>query len=153
MIRLMKTWYSHSILFLLLLSVFMNACATTPAEQTGVVIEYQRSGGYAGVDERYSIDANGLISSNKNRQGQTDRKDLDYLMLQVRTQGFYELASKYIPKNACCDGFSYQLKITDGTHTHTVSAVGGDPRAPEQLWDILKLVQQFIEDETVASTK
>jgi hypothetical protein len=33
-----------------------------------------------------------------------------------------------------------------GNNIHTVSAVGGDPKVPENFWSILKEVQDFFDD-------
>ena len=146
----MKTGYRKVTLLGLLFFVTLNAYASPPAENK-LVIEYQRSGGYAGVDENFSIFLHGQIVLNGNPNGQAEVQEIDELLQQIETLGFYDLAPKYVPKDTCCDRFFYQLKVTNGIKDNTVSAVDGAPSAPAQLWEMLKLVKHFVETETIVS--
>lgn len=153
MMGFMKRLNKNLILFLLLVLTSMNACSSSPVLQNELVIEYQRSGGYAGVDERYSIFSDGLISTNKKREWWADTRELNELIEQIKTLGFYDLATEYAPKNACCDRFSFRLKVMTGNKAHSVNAMGGDPRVPKQFWEVLKAVQGFVDKQAGNSQK
>jgi hypothetical protein len=142
----MKHFNRNMTIFLLLVFFSINACSSSSTLQIELVIEYQRSGGYAGVNESYSLFSDGRINVINADGWQVDAKRVDALVKRLAELGFYDLASAYIPKNACCDRFSHQLTVKYGNNTHTVSAVGGDPRVPENFWEILKVVQAFLDN-------
>ena len=146
----MKSDYRNAIFLSLLFFVTLNVYASPPTEDK-LVIEYQRSGGYAGVDENYSIFMCGQIVLNGDLNGHAETQEIDELLQQIETLGFYDLAPKYVPKDTCCDRFSYRLKVNNGIKDHTVIAVDGAPSAPAQLWELLKLVKHFVETETIVS--
>ncbi len=135
---------------ILLVSLSVNVFSYSPTGQVEIVIEYQRSGGYAGVDEFYSVLLNGHIGTNNHRDWQVQPQDVDDLIEKIETLGFFELATKYVPKDACCDRFFHKLMVRSKNRIHTVSAVGGDPQVPEQLWNILKLVERFLDNQSGA---
>ena len=141
----MKNLHGNLIVSLLVASLCSTAYSSPPDSQAERVIGYQRSGGYAGVNEQYNVLGNGHVSTNKQCEWRVDAEQLELLVQRIEVLGFYDLAAKYVPKNACCDRFSYQLTVSTNDKKHTVSVVGGDPRVPEQFWEMLKLVQQFLD--------
>ena len=142
----MKFLTRNIMIFLLLVFVSMNTYSASSTSQADLAIEYQRSGGFAGVNESYSLLSNGQVSVIDDEGWQVDSTEVDALVKRLAELGFYDLASAYVPKNACCDRFSHQLTVKYGNNIHSVSALGGDPKVPEQFWQILKVLQDFLDD-------
>jgi len=145
MISLMKIRIRNSII-LLLFAIFSLDGGTSPAtSQDEAVIVYTRIGGYAGFNEQHTIFPGGRITAKDGREWQVAPHEVETLLQKIEKLGFYELAADYKPKNTCCDRISFELNVTSGSHANTVRAISGAPGAPDQLWEILGLVQQFLE--------
>ena len=132
-------------MLLLLAIVSLDGCTSPVAAQDEAVIVYARIGGYAGFNEQYKIFPGGRIAAKDGGEWQAAPHEVEVLLQKIEKLGFYELAADYKPKNTCCDRISYELSVTSGSHTNTVRAVADAPGAPEQLWEILGLLQQFLE--------
>jgi hypothetical protein len=145
MMNLMKTWIRNAIILLLLAIVSLDGCASSAATQDEVVIVYTRIGGYAGFNEQHTIFLGGRIAAKDGREWQVAPHEVEVLLQKIEKLGFYRLAADYKPKNTCCDRISFELNVNFGSHTNTVRAVTGAPGAPDQLWEILGLVQKFLE--------
>jgi len=142
----MKHLTRNMMIFLLLAFVSMNTYSASSTSQADLAIEYQRSGGIAGINESYTVLSSGRVSVINGEGWQLDANEVDAFVKRLAELGFYDLASAYIPKNACCDRFSHQLTVKYGNNIHTVNALGGDPNVPENFWTILKEVQDFLDD-------
>jgi hypothetical protein len=55
---------------------------------------------------------------------------------------------RYVPLDACCDRFTYELSVRNGGRTHTITALESAPNAPAALWDILGVASDFIAEAT-----
>ncbi len=123
-----------------------DASSTLDSEDTNeeIVIVYKRSGGYAGLDEEFTIYANGHITAKDGREWWVEPAAVEQLQKEFESLGFFDLAPNYVPKNPCCDLFSYELSVNSGDHNAKVSTVDGAPGAPDQLWQMLDLVQNFL---------
>ena len=113
------------------------------------LIVYERSGGYAGLTDHWEIYANGRITNSNGQEWQADPADVAQLLTEIAAAEFFTLEASYIPKNACCDLFTYSITVTDGTQTFTTTTVEQAASAPDNLWTTLDLVQAFIMDNTV----
>ena len=109
-----------------------------------VVLVYKRSGGFAGLDEEFTIYANGRITSKDGREWWVEPEQVDLLLAELEQMGFFDLQPSYLPKNPCCDLFFYELSVYSGDQVWTVHTVDGAPGAPDSLWEMLDLVQMFL---------
>jgi hypothetical protein len=55
---------------------------------------------------------------------------------------------RYVPLDACCDRFTYELSVRNGGRTHTITALESAPNTPAALWDILGVASDFIAEAT-----
>ncbi|MDX1416142.1 MAG: hypothetical protein R3293_18235 [Candidatus Promineifilaceae bacterium] len=108
-----------------------------------VLLVYKRSGGYAGLNEEFTVSGSGRISAKDGREWQVDAHQVDQLLQEIEALGFYDLAPQYKTKDPCCDHITFELTVNSGDRLHTVSGVSGAPGAPDQLWTISNHVQQF----------
>jgi hypothetical protein len=48
-----------------------------------------------------------------------------------------------VPKDTCCDRFTYQLTVRRGNEIHTITTLDAAPDAPAELQTILTEVYNF----------
>ena len=113
--------------------------------QEEIVIVYKRSGGFAGLDEQYTVYLDGRITTNDGREWRVEAHEVDLLLKQIEKSGFFEMVADYLPADPCCDLFFYELSVHIGDQTNSVLTVDGAPRAPDQLWELLGFVQHFLD--------
>ncbi len=111
-------------------------------------IIYERTGGYAGLTDHWEIFADGRITNSNGREWAVDSTDVTQLHNEITALGFFSLESRYIPKNECCDRFTYSITVTSSTQTFTITALEQAKAAPDSLWTTLDLVQTFIAENT-----
>ena len=130
----------------------MVACAAPPAPRddssAGMVIEYRRSGGFAGWNDYLTIRSDGQCTLER-RGGETQRFTLDAETLQklqalVRESRFFELESRYMPPRSIPDAFHYTVTIRDGERRHTVETMDG--AVPPALNDLLTQLNRIIDE-------
>lgn len=109
------------------------------------VIIFKRSGGFAGLDDFFSIAKDGRVVAADGRTWQADPDEVEILVQDLLSLGFFDLQESYKPADPCCDHIFVELGLDTGERTHTVSAVAGDPGVPDQFTQMLALVQQFVD--------
>ncbi|MBN1580367.1 MAG: hypothetical protein JXA89_06665 [Anaerolineae bacterium] len=110
------------------------------------VLVYQRSGGFAGLSEQWEVFADGRIVTDDGRQAQVPVEKVTALLQMVEELGFFTMTGNYMPRDTCCDRFTYVLTIRNGDQKNTVQTIDAAPNTPNALWDILDAVNQFITD-------
>jgi hypothetical protein len=120
-----------------------EAQATGETAQT-VQIVLERSGGFAGVDERWLINSDGRITASDGKNSQVSIAELSAAVADLENLGFFELQNSYMPLDTCCDRFTYKLSVTAAGKAHTVTALEGDQETPEELWKAIEIVNGLI---------
>jgi hypothetical protein len=127
------------LIFVLLLVIIVGACATS----TGTtVVDYRRMGGFVGLDDHLSIDAN--------RQAQLARRttrvafilpadQFEHLKTAFASANFPSLRAEYMPASGGADIIEYVITYNG----HMVRTA--DTAIPESLQPILDLLNQIIE--------
>lgn len=104
------------------------AAPATAAPAVATSITLDRSGGFAGRHETFSVD--GTTPGGRPALRMTS------------TPKFLRLRGSYQPKNPCCDRYAYELTVTyRGGFRKTVSTVQGTT-APQILWDVIGEVER-----------
>jgi hypothetical protein len=109
------------------------------------VIEYHRSGGVVGVDEAYTIYADGRIVNAKGQEWFVSPQEVARLTESIVQVGFFqaqEVGSSIAP---CCDRFSYTLTVYLAGRTHTVHTYDGAGDLPEAVQRAFEEVAVFIQ--------
>jgi hypothetical protein len=120
--------------------------AKSPSDE-GAVLIYKRSGGFAGLEEGYTIYGDGRVTSNTGPELQAEGQAVERLLDEVKELGFFEMDGDYMPEDPCCDRFTYELSVFDGQDYFTVSTADAAPGVPDELWLVLDRVQKFIDNE------
>ena len=109
---------------------------------------YHRSGGIAGVDETWSIYADGRVQHSgrgTGSAGQLTADQLNSLFTTLRSIDLTSIKDSYVGANTCCDRLIYELAINlDGkTKTiKTIDAAEGEPAALTTLLSAIRSVTQ-----------
>jgi hypothetical protein len=124
----------------LLAALVLAACGTTPVP--GFSLEYQRSGGIAGVDDRLVVDAD--WNATLTRSGQATEFTLDAetiagLQALLDKAGFADLDAEYLPAQQGADLFEYTLTYLG----HTVRTA--DTAVPAGLQPVLDELSRIID--------
>ena len=114
------------------------------------VAVFQKTGGFAGIEETTFIYADGHIENNKNESAQVPPEVVDTLVSTAVDAGFFDLDRSYVPENYCCDFFNYSLTIRDCDQVHTVITADEVPGTPTELWQIIDTVQSLIANTSAA---
>jgi len=122
----------------LLASLAVSCTGTTVS---GTLIEYRRTGGFAGLDDHLVIDANRKATlTRKARQYEfvLDQATFEQLLQQFDQAEFPQLKTKYVPTDTCCDLIEYKITY-EGQTVRTM-----DTAVPESLWSILDSLNEII---------
>ncbi|WP_420631379.1 hypothetical protein [Candidatus Leptofilum sp.] len=114
----------------------------TFAPNTAVV--FKRSGGIAGVEEEWIIFVDGRIETNTAIQPQLSAEDVSQLLDSLDSSGFFSLNPTYLPEDACCDRFLYEMTAVQQTTFRTVTTLEATPDMPESLQQALRLIQNTL---------
>lgn len=113
----------------------------TPLVPSATLIEYRRTGGIAGFDDRLKIDANGhatLAQRTTNSQFNLTADELTQLQSLLRDANFASIPENSMPKMLVPDELSYVV----GYQGHTVKT--SDTAMPKQLEPAVRMLDQII---------
>lgn len=129
--------------FALLIGVGAGVLAVAGPAQAAHGTAYQvtvtRTGGFAGVDERYTVSS------------QTVHLSTPDLMYLVNGREFRTLAKSYLPAQPGADRFSYTVAVSySNGRPRTVSTVEG-AEAPAVLWQVIDMTMRISTDLSAGS--
>ena len=108
------------------------------------VIIYSRSGGFAGLMEEWHIYADGRVESNNGSIQQVAPEQVARLLATAESSNFNGLQAAYLPRDSCCDRFSYSITIHLDDVIKTVSTMDGVAKQPEALTVLLTAVNDLL---------
>jgi len=100
----------------------------------GAVIIYERSGGFAGISEMWSIYADGRVVSGDGEEFTVPADEVAALQAEIEASGIFEMIGTSGLPSACADCFVHQITVSDGEKPNSITIQGGisnpeDPRA------------------------
>lgn len=110
------------------------------------VIIYQRSGGFAGVHEQWTVYPDGRITASDGREWQVAPERVEQLLADIETSDFFEMSGRYMPLNTCCDRFTYEITVRSGDRVHTVTTMDAAPNTPAELWRVIDEISRLVTD-------
>ena len=110
------------------------------------MIVFQRSGGFAGVTEQWSIYATGKISKLNGEELTVDPAKVTALLDAIQASGFFDVkaSSSLGGIGDCKDCYTYQLTVNSGEKANTVTAQDGNKNVPDAFWTIIKQINELI---------
>lgn len=121
-----------------------STVTSTPTVSPNTAVVFKRSGGLAGLNEQWTIFANGRVETNTATQPQLSAEDVSQLLSSLATTGFFELDNTYLPEDTCCDRFLYEITAVQETTFHSVTTLENTPDMPEALQQSLRLIQNLL---------
>jgi hypothetical protein len=122
------------------IGLWLSACSSA----TNAWLEYQRSGGFLGLDDRLTIQANGEAELTRHGQVQAFALNADQLAeLQANLDeaSFSTLQANYMPTATGGDRIEYVVRVS-GKSVKTA-----DGAVPAALQPLLKVLNQIVESQ------
>ncbi len=124
-----------------------------PAElPEGAVLVFQRSGGFAGVNEVWTLYADGRLTKSDHDQPeaeiqewQVEPEEVMALLEKIDSLGFFSMQASVKPGEVCCDRFAYSLAASYHGTSRELSAVEGTAGIPEAYWQVISEVNTFLQ--------
>ncbi len=113
----------------------------TSASSSATLIEYSRTGGFAGFDDKLKIDASGhatLARRTANTEFNLTTDELNQLQVALRDASFASIPEDSVPKQLAPDEFSYT--VTYANHTVKTS----DTAMPSKLQPVIQALNAVI---------
>ena len=133
------------------LGLVVTACGDsdtlgTPAEEpiSGAI---HVSGGIAGIDETWTLAADGTIAGPNGETGTYRDADLAALRQAIASADFFNLAATYMPDDTCCDRFTYEVTLTEGDRINTVTTIDA-AEAPQTLFSLIDTFRNALRIDT-----
>ena len=121
--------------------MMLVSCIPALSSSTDVLIEYRRSGGFAGLDDHLIIKKNGEATLTRRGKEETFRLDstqLDRVSATFEKAQFTKLKKKYLPKNQGRDLISYVVQYKG----HQIQTA--DTAIPEALLPVIELLNEIV---------
>ncbi|MBC8255556.1 MAG: hypothetical protein H8E35_16210 [Ardenticatenia bacterium] len=137
----MKDWILLTIV-VSMLTGWLIGCTRTPSSET--LIEYRRSGGFAGLDDGLVIKGNGeatLTRKSERYEFTLDSDTISRLQTIFEEAEFSQLRKEYPPSRQGSDLFEYVVTYKG----HTVRTMDGS--VPPSLQHILEALNQIVESQ------
>ncbi len=117
-----------------------------PAPQ-GISIIYHRSGGVAGTDDTWKISLDGTVAHQGQTAGTPEQlatAQMAELTAALRAANFMSLEDTYVPQNTCCDRYTYEITVTLGSQSKTVTTIDASPTAPAELTQLIDTLNRLL---------
>jgi hypothetical protein len=109
-----------------------------------VIVEYRRTGGFAGLDDHLVVRADGETTLDRREERyefELDSETMDRLLTALDNAELSQLDGEYLPSQKGGDLFECVVAYQG----YTVRT--GDTAVPESLWPALELLNQIVESD------
>jgi hypothetical protein len=113
-------------------------------ELGGAVIVFHRSGGIAGVDEKWEIHPDGRVFSAKGEQGAIEADQVTTLLEAIEALGFFEMKDSYGLPSQCKDCFTYTVTVSSGDKVKSITTIDNASDAPPELGQVLEKINTLL---------
>lgn len=110
-------------------------------------LEYERSGGIAGFQDRLQIYPDGqavLDRKGEESDFQLTSEQMDELQAALAAADFFNLDASYLPKDTCCDRFTYTIHYRDPSSGKVHSVYAMDGSVPPELSPVLVILNRLV---------
>jgi hypothetical protein len=141
---------------ILLMAVVLAGCASpapvaepspapagTPVGEFDMFIRYEKTGGFAGLSERWTVTREGQVISETGEEHSASPEQVEALAAELEALGFFELEDSYTPSGACNDCFNYTITVSRGEQVKTVAFVDSG-EAPDRLYEVIARIDAFL---------
>ena len=128
-------------------SPLQSPLPTAPSPSEGALLVYHRTGGFQGVNDIWTVAANGQVSYQgqlTNTAQQLNTTQMTELEAAVRSANFMSLQDSYVPENDCCDRYTHEITVSVAGQTKTVRTVDASPTEPAGLTSLIQTLNQLL---------
>ena len=111
----------------------------------GAVIVYRQSGGFAGLNEEWTIYADGRVTAKDGSQWQASPEGVSDLLYTIKSLGFFKIEASHVSIVPCCDRFSYELTVVTDELANSAATYDGAPSTPSALSSAIQAVTNFLD--------
>jgi hypothetical protein len=116
------------------------------AELGDAVILYQKSGGFAGVNESWWIYADGRLRDKDGNEWQLPTQAVETFLANSKKAGLAQLSANFLPEGFCCDQFIYGLIVRQDDGIYQVVTADGLDTTPQELFQLIDDVATLVAD-------
>ena len=107
-------------------------------------VEYTRSGGFAGISERWRLFADGRAIDAQGVEYEISEAAMADLLTEIASLGFYDWEVGPRGLGSCADCFTYTISAHHDGQSNQLSFVDGQADIPEGIWIILDRIQAIL---------
>jgi len=115
-----------------------------PEGEAAVVLVYKRSGGFAGVDESWTVYEDGRVVDASGKESTVSISELADVIAQAQQAGFFDQRLAVDRKSACADCFTYELEMSVDGQRNKVAFKDAQQDVPDAIWRLLASVQGLV---------
>ena len=110
----------------------------------GAVIIYERSGGFAGISEMWTIFPDGRVVSADGEEFTVPADEVAALLAAIEALGFFDMNNPSGLPSTCADCFVHQITVNSGERMNSITIQGriSDPEDPRAK--ILEEINNFL---------
>jgi len=120
-----------------------GAVSQPTPDQGAPVIVMERSGGIAGIHNKWTIYANGQVVMAGQVVRTLTADQVNSTLADIQKLGFFELQADYSKNSNCMDCFLDNVTINSGGNSKTVTAVEGDTRTPAEFLKVIEAINKL----------
>ncbi len=109
------------------------------------VIDYSRTGGFIGIDERWRLFADGRVTDAQGVEYEVSEIEIAGLLDEIEALGFYDWEIGPERLGSCADCFTYTISAHQDGQSNQLSFVDAQNGVPEGIWVILDRIQAIVD--------
>jgi hypothetical protein len=112
----------------------------------GAVIVYQKSGGFTGITEEWTIFPDGRIVSSDGVEYVLGEEKVTTLLYEIDNLGFFEISGPGQLLSDCRDCFTYRITVSSGGRTKSINYVDDQADPTDPIWETINLIESLVSD-------
>jgi hypothetical protein len=117
---------------------------TTESAEASIV--YERSGGFAGITERWTIYPDGRVITGEGIEYAAEPEKAEALLSEIEQSGFSGWQQASGLPGLCRDCYVHSITLAAEGRPKTISAADGSNDAPAKFWELVNSIRQFLSE-------
>ncbi len=114
------------------------------SDQMVPAIVIVRTGGIAGIHNKWTIYADGQVFSESQLIHRLSAEQVKSALATIQKLGFFDLQADYSKDSTCMDCFLVTVTVNSGGTSKTVKAVEGDTRTPSAFLQVTGVINGLV---------
>ena len=108
------------------------------------VLVIRRTGGFAGVEEEWSIYEDGRVTLPNGQHQQIEAEAVSRLLTEITQSGFFNMGDAVGGMSKCRDCFNYQITVSKDGQTKTIRVQPESSNIPQELLKAIESINTFL---------